>query len=1260
MTSPVTIGGLKPITYEKALLDTGCKLSAVMHTQVAKDLAYHNNVRWWKLPKSKPVRAFNGAEAVPITHMIVLPMKVRDHYQREVAFLITDLGSYPVILGEPWFDAHDALPDCRNHTIVFRGNCHHEPESPTSHDVVESPPETAKDAKEGPPTINPRRILRRKELDPDVDRAGRPMPNLPPNHQTISANQKPTPQTKAGKTPFDICVIGALAFDSLSKKKDAEVFAISVRDIEEYDRKRAADVGDPKDKLPKEFHEYIDVFSKEGSNKLSPHRPFDHRIELTKELSSLRTEPLRRTTEEENKAIREYIEEYLAKDWIRPSSASYASPILFVRKPGGGIRLCVDYRKLNDITKKDKYPLPLIEETLTRVLTAKWFSKIDIRQAFHRLRMATEEDEELTTFMTRFGNFAYRVLPFGLCGGPASFQRFMNESFFDVLDNFVSIYLDDILIYSKTREEHTNHIRVVLERLREIGIEADIRKCEFYTQEVKYLGVIVTPNGIRMDPEKVRAIQEWEKPATGKDITAVRRFLGFCNYYRRFIQGFSRIARPLNNLLTKTSPGEWTEQCDKAFEELKKIVATEPVLRHFDPKRQSYIECDASDTCTGGILSQLDDDDQLRPIAFFSTSMSPAERNYAIYDKELLAIIRAFEEWRPELMGTEPGMPVKILTDHKALEYFKTTKQLSRRQARWAEKLSEYNFVITYRPGAKNGKADILTRRDTTILRSAGDPNLNQTLLPPEKFEPEPVELAPIELDLTWVDELSQANRTDRRLSEVRTAIDAGKEKSFHNYPLSECTSKDGLLLMNGKIAVPQDWITKVLTKVHESPEVGHAGEARTTQALKRSFDFPGLWRTTKQFCRNCQTCNRAKTKHQAPAGLLQPLPPPDRPWKEVSMDFVTGLPKSKEGFNAVFNVVCRLTKMRHYIPCQAGDDALSAEETAKLFEKHVWRLHGLPESLVSDRDPRFAGLVFQHLCKILGIDSKLSTAFHPQTDGQTEIINAEMERYLRTYVNYQQDDWVEWLPKAEFAANAAASLTTSVSPFFANYGCQPRMSFDESSIAEEGSTTRERVEFRKANSIAIKMKSIWEWSASQIEKAQQRMKLYADKKRSDYEFQEGDKVYVSARNINTQRPCKKLDDKWHGPFPVLKKLNTAYRIQLPDSMKIHNVFHASLLAKDPNDPLPEQEYPEPEPVIIDGEKEWEVDDIRDVRKKPGRSIQLQVQCSWVGYPHDYDWWPLDDFKHATALLDEFYAKNPSKPRPIWLPKKDAAPTVVN
>ena len=1357
-------------------MDTGCRIPGVMHTQVAKELSELNKVQWLELPRPEPVRAFDGQPTKPITHKIMLPMTVGQHYQRQMVFMIADLGTHPIILGDPWFAAHDAYPDCRTRSIAFRGDCYHDQETPNNEEGQTTQIEAQESTdRTRPPTTKPgdMLIMTRPTLDPDQGRNGKPMtdiavarPRLPLEEFMRDNSSKPGPETpdserldlppkqtstkirppprkvtapaiphrdpesedesdqsnaslsseqlprlpqrdrlhRARKrkqyresqklkkrlhrpgpddTPaddhsldteslnaeevtesagisagspeasgaHDICAINAASFYWNTKQEGTEVFVVSLQDISDHNTKQAKTETDPKTKLPSEFHGFLPVFSKANSNRLSePRKPFDHHIELVREASSLRQQPLRRTSEEENRVIQEYLNENLAKGWIRPSSAAYASPILMVKKPSGGLRVCVDYRRLNEITRKDRYPLPLIEETLTRVLTARWYSKIDLRSAFHRLRMATKDDEDLTTFMTRHGNFAYRVLPFGLSGGPASFQRFMNESFWEMLDDFVSIYLDDILIYSKTREDHHRHIGHVLQRLKDIGVEADIDKCEFYTQEIKYLGVVLTPAGIRMDPTKVQAIQDWERPTSGRDITGVRRFIGFCNYYRRFIKGFSRIARPLNALLNKDSDGEWTVKCQQSFEDLKRAIATEPVLQHFDPAKQSYVECDASDTCTGGILSQQDADGQLRPVAFFSCSMSPAERNYAIYDKELLAIVRSFEAWRPELAGTEPDKPVKILTDHKALEYFQTTKQLTGRQARWAETLSGYNFIITYRPGAQNGKADALTRRDTQAKRSEGDPNRNQVLLPPELFVPEHDRIvAPVALDASWVDEVLQANRSSPEFDEIRRAIEIGQEDKVHGYSPQACKDRDGLLIIRDHVAVPNHWTGRVIKKIHESPEVGHSGAARTAQAIQRSFDWPGLWATVQRFCRNCHICGRAKPRRQAPAGLLTPLDVPDRPWRKISLDFVTGLPPSKEGYNCILNVVCRLTKMRHCIPCRAGDDGLSAEETAKLIFRHVWRLHGFPDDWTSDRDPRFTGLMMQHLCRIIGIDIKMSTAFHPETDGQTEIVNQEIERYLRTYVNYLQDDWVEWLPQAEFAANAAASATTTVTPFFANYGYEPRMSFDTNLTNQQGDTARERVELTKANELTIKMKSVWDWTGKQMQKAQERMKRYADQGRSDKEFTEGDRVYVSARNIHTLRPCKKLDDKWYGPFKILKRLKTAYRVDLPSSMKIHNVFHASLLAKDPGDPLPEQEYPQPEPVIINGEKEWEVDDILDVRKKPGRTRALEVQVAWNGFDRDNNWYPIDDFDHCADILNDFYTRHPSKPKPTWL-----------
>ena len=440
--------------------------------------------------------------------------------------------------------------------------------------------------------------------------------------------------------------------------------------------------------------------------------------------------------------------------------------ILLAKKPNGGLRFCVEYRRLNQLSKKDRYPIPLIEETLAQLKEAKIFSKINIRQAFHKLRMAIAS-EDLTTFNSRFGAYKYKVLPFGLSGGPASWQHYINDVLFDYLDKFCTAYLDDILIYSKNLKEHREHVRAVLIKLREAGLQADVDKCEFHVTETKYLGLIISVDGIRMDPAKVKAIQEWEIPTCLRE---VRSFIGFCNFYRRFIRGFSKIAKPLDALTKKERIFEWTSACEKAFRTLQKRIGESPILIHFDRDKQCYLETDSSDHVNGGVLSQMGDDGELHPVAFFSKNMSPAECNYEIYDKELLAIIRCFEQWKPELEGTD--LPVKIFTDHRSLEYFMSTKKLTRRQARWAKFLSEFNFVITYRPGKKNEKADALTRRPNDKPQNEEDERQQhqlQTLLPPERLELQPIEEA-TEPNETATDPQTLDEKVKRENSKMNSA----------------------------------------------------------------------------------------------------------------------------------------------------------------------------------------------------------------------------------------------------------------------------------------------------------------------------------------------------------------------------------------------------------------------------------------------------------------------------------------------------------
>jgi transposase InsO family protein len=1251
-----------PGALVKAFVDTGALTAGLIHTRVAKQLAEALERPLIPLTRAVWLTGFDESPAKKkATHTFAAPITVGTHHAPLNNFYVADIGRHDMILGLHWLSAHGGMVDAPNRSVLFyKDFCTH-PSAPVAPAFPTRPIELE-------PQHQP------LVIDPDLSRGQAPMtilqrPTREAEPDAAGPSRPRSPKPRRKEKPIQI--IGAAAFNGLTKQTGCEVFAISMKDIEDYRRKQEEPEQDPEELLPPELRGqgWGEVFSKDASNTLPPHRFEDMKIELKEGTQLPRTEPLRRLSEEEAGLVEQYVKENLQKGFVTPSSFSYASPILFVRKPGGGLRLCVDYRGLNSITKRDAYPLPLIEETVTRIGKAKWFTKLDIRQAFHRLRMMSPDDENLTTFATRLGNFKYQVMPFGLTNAPAYFQRFMNNKFMDMLDRFVSIYLDDILIYSDTREEHVEHIEQVLRRLRDVGLHADIKKSEFLLREVKYLGLIITQHGIKMDPEKIQTIREWEKPKSG-NLQQVRRFLGFCNYYRKFIRGFSKIARPLNNLLKKGAE-PWDEACDEAFERLKQAMIAEPVLMHFRVGEDIYVECDSSDTVTGGVMSQKGDDGELHPVAYFSKSMAPAERNYAIYDKELLAIVQCFEEWRPELMTALPDLPVKVLTDHQALIYFMKTQKLSRRQARWAQFLSNFNFIVTYRPGAANGKADALTRRQNAIQRSKDDPNLYQTVLPPEVLDERVKQdclLAPITVPEDLYDRVLAANIADQELEDVRTLLtnNATNEKWKHGYRLEECSKRDGALFYRGRLAVPAASAVDVIQEVHCSREVGHAGHARTIEAVQRSYRAPGLSAATRRYIANCHSCRRAKPSTQKPAGLLMPLPVPERPWADIAMDFVVGLPENG-GCNSILMVVDRLSKERHYIPCSTEDGGTTVEKTAEMLYTHVWRLHGLPSTIVSDRGPQFASRVWKELCRLLGIKVKLSTAYHPQTDGQSERANREMERYLRTFVSFEQDDWVRLLPAAEFAANAASSEATKLSPFEVTRGTLPRLSFEDPGTPPPTESARDRVARKYAEGMAQKMKDVWSFARDSMKEAQQRMTVQANKHRNDQEFAVGEKVWLSTRNLplakgTTVKRSRKLDAKMAGPFTISeRKSRNAYRLQLPSTMRIHDVFHADLLTRDPDDPLQGQENDAPPPIEMDQELEWEVEDILEVRRR-GRGIQARAK--WVGWADDPAWYPISNFTNSAEVLRDFYTRHPAKPRPDWLQERpeaaDAAPEAAD
>lgn len=988
-----TLSSGKYQKQSKALIDTGATGYAFIDESTAHSVCELLDISPVALQKPKALRGFDGKLVPSITHAIYPTLQVQDHIETTCPLLITNLGQHPIILGKPWLNRHGVLLDMKTNELIFiPERCSHYG-APTKKNSTYLDGITQMDPA-GSRAVRP---LHQNGTQPGSQVGGqlrRQVTSILPRSTTEVPEQTSKPievkRQYKGSTPeqttgnHSIAQIGAAAFRSLSRQPNTKLFSMSMAELQLATIPVEISEIEPLEQdlqklVPREYHDFLDVFDKQAANELPPHRSYDHKIELEPHTTPPKSKLYPMSQYKLEKA-KQYIEENLKKGFITPSNAAYSSPILFAAKANGDLRFCVDYRKLNALTKKDRYPLPLIDETLARLAGCKFITKFDIIAAFNKLRMH-RDSEDYTTFTTAMGAYKYLVLPFGLTGGPASFQHYINDTLLPFLNDFVQAYLDDIIIYSKTRKEHTEHVRRVLAKLREAGLQVDIRKSEFYVQETTFLGLLVSTEGLKINPEKVAAVVDWPAPT---NLRQMQSFIGFCNFYRRFIRDFSKIARPLTRLARKDVPFQWDSACQESFIELKKQITSAPVLRHFDRTRESFLETDSSDYVSGGVLSQKDDEGRLHPVAFYSKNLLPAECNYEIYDKELLAIIKCFEHWRPELEFTK--IPIQVFSDHASLKHFMTTKVLTRRQARWAEILSEYNFIINIRPGTQNGKADALTRLPGSSPQDDIDERKRfqeQTLLPQTRFSIDCAETRSQSISL--FERIKQANIEDPQCHEIRAAKARGQNK-FEGISLEHCLEEDGALYWKEALWVPQDNQTflDILQEVHNLPSGGHKGVVKTIDLIKRYYYWPGMRESIKRYIRNCYECHRAKAPTDQKNGLLQPLPIPQQRWLDISLDFITGLPKTMNGNNAILNVIDRLSKERHYIACVSGDEGTSTEETLNMLIDHVYKLHGAPASIVSDRGPQFVSALWKSFNKRLGTQMNLSTAFHPETDGQT------------------------------------------------------------------------------------------------------------------------------------------------------------------------------------------------------------------------------------------------------------------------------------
>ncbi|KAL4030883.1 hypothetical protein IC575_009137 [Cucumis melo] len=652
------------------------------------------------------------------------------------------------------------------------------------------------------------------------------------------------------------------------------------------------------------------------------------------------------------------------------------------------MRLCIDYRELNKVTVKNRYPLPRIDDLFDQLQGATVFSKIDLRSGYHQLRIR-DSDIPKMAFRSRYGHYEFIVMSFGLTNASAVFMDLMNMVFKDFLDSFVIVFIDDILIYSQTEAEHEEHLHQVLETLRSNKLYAKFSKCEFWLKKVTFLGHVVSSEGVSVDPAKIEVVTNWPRPST---VSEIRSFLGLAGYYRRFAEDFSRIASPLTQLTRKGTPFVWSPACESSFQELKQKLVTAPVLTVPDGSESFVIYSDASKKGLGCVLMQ-----QGKVVAYASRQMKSHEQNYPTHDLELAAVVFALKIWRHYLYGEK----IQIFTDHKSLKYFFTQKELNMRQMRWLELVKDYDCEILYHLGKANVVVDSLSRK---VAHSAALITKQAPLL--RDFER--AEIA--------------VSVGERRLVETRQ----GEDFSI--------SSNDGLTF-EGRLCVPEDSAvkTELLTEAHSSPFTMHPGSTKMYQDLRSVYWWRNMKREVTDFVSRCLVCQQVKAPRQRPAGLLQPLNVPGWKWKSVSMDFITGLPRTLKGYTVIWVVVDTLTKSAHFVP---GKSTYTASKWGQLYMTKIVRLHGVPVSIVSDRDARFTSKFWKGLQLALGTRLDFSTTFHPQTDGQIERLNQILEDMLQACVLEFSGTWDSHLYLIlKFAYNNSYQATIGMAPFEALYG---------------------------------------------------------------------------------------------------------------------------------------------------------------------------------------------------------------------------------
>jgi transposase InsO family protein len=851
---------------------------------------------------------------------------------------------------------------------------------------------------------------------------------------------------------------------------------------------------------------------------------------------------LRRHSPEEREVISKEVQSMLSKGVIEQSSSPWASPVVLVRKKDNTWRFCIDFRKVNGITKKDSYPLPRIDDALDTLYGSSYFSSIDLRSGYWQIPMKPD-DKEKTAFLTPDGLYHFNVMPFGLCNAPATFERLMDNVLRGLTWQICLCYLDDVLVFASSFAQHLSRLRLVLQALAQAGLQLNAKKCHFGARSVKVLGHIVNSHGIKPDPDKIKAVSEFPVP---KDVKELQSFLGLCGHFRRFIARFADRAHSLTQLLAKKSPWVWTNTSQCAFDDLKQALSTPPVLAHYNPNATIELHTDASSFGLGAVLLQPDCESLvLRPVAYASRTLSPAERNYSTTERECLAIVWAVTKFRPYVYGKH----FNVITDHHSLCWLANLQNPSGRLARWSLRLQEYDFTIAYKSGDRHKDADGLSRRPLASENSSS------------------IDTVSAVLEIRSTADLKTLQQNDSFCGPIidflqHMGSSAGqvnrKQKTWQNiYKLRE-----GLLFRTNFFHQGRDYLlvlpaslrAVVLDFYHDDPSSGHLGFAKTYHRIASRFYWPRMSRHVTHHVRSCDLCQRRKSGSSS-TGALQSIRPPRQPFECVGIDFLGPFPKSSDGNQYIIVSVDYLTR---YAETRSVRHA-NAEAAAKFFLEQIVLRHGSPLYVISDRGKAFLSKVFSEVLRHCASVHHKTTAYHPQSNGLTERLNHTLADMLSMYVNSTHTNWDVVLPFVTFAYNTSLQASSHYTPFSLVYARDVTTPLDALFSYALNSDSR-------TNAIFTAAQEARQLARSAIMRSQKLQELRYNASHSPVTFAVGEFVWIRfpTRQVGL---AEKLLRKFHGPFRILRRVGPVnYEVQrvspTDGSSPQRDIVHVSRLKK--------------------------------------------------------------------------------------------------